>query len=297
MLKTLYLGNLFGTKIYIHWSFWILALFVFLGNLSQGLGHAVSSLGLIFAVFACVFLHELGHALAAKYFGRPTLDITLLPIGGIARIQGGKLDPWPDGWIAIAGPMVNFAIALVLGSGLLIGALPSIELGKSKISEMSWAQQLLIANLALAVFNLLPLFPLDGGRILRSLLCYVTSREKAMDISARVGQWGAGLWILFCLWNLDFIGVVFGIVLLGINSFQRLQSKLIVLQQSGRTRPFPSDPNDPFGFERSARPGRSDTIDAEDVRVVEGQLYEENKDYNPGDYDPNDYRRRNFPRP
>ena len=91
--------------------------------------------------------------------------------------------------------------------------------------------------------------------------------------------------------------MIFGIVLLGINSFQRLQSKLIVIQQSGRARPFPNDPHDPFGFERSARPGRSDTIDAEDVRVVEGQLYEENKDYNPGDYDPDDYRRRNLPRP
>lgn len=290
MFKTLYLGNLYGTKIYIHWSFWILALFVFLGNLSRGFGPATAALGFVFSVFGCVFLHELGHALAARYFGRPTLDITLLPIGGIARIQGGRLDPWPDGWIAIAGPIVNFAIALVLWLGLFVGALPAMDLGK--ISELSWAQQLLVANLALAIFNLLPLFPLDGGRILRSLLCYFTSREKAIDFSARVGQWGAGLWILFCLWHLDFIGVIFGVVLFGINSFQRLQSRLIVINQSGRAWPFPTDPRDPFGFDGYGRPERSDTIDAEDVRVVDGQAYDDRDDYGA-----DSYRQRNFPKP
>jgi Zn-dependent protease len=287
MFKTLYLGNIYGTKIYIHWSFWILALIVFLSNLSQGFGAAVSAVGFVFSVFACVFLHELGHAWAARRFGRPTLDITLLPIGGIARIQGGTLDPWPDGWIAIAGPLVNFAIAAILGLGLSVGALPSMDF--TKISQMSWAQQLLIANLALAVFNLLPLFPLDGGRILRSLLCYFTSRPRAIEYSARIGQWGAGFLILFFLWNLDFVGVLFGIVLYGINSLQRLQSKLIVIQQSGRSWPFPVNPNEPFGFDPPQWPRRSDTIDAEQVRQVD-QTY----DYDEGfDQD----QRRNFPRP
>jgi Zn-dependent protease len=261
MFRTLYLGTIFGTKIYIHWSFWILAIFVFLTNLSRGWGAAVSALGFVFSVFGCVFLHELGHVLAARYFGRPTLDINLLPIGGVARIQGGKLDPWPDGWIALAGPTVNFAIATLLLLGLSIGALPSLEW--AKFSELSWAQQLLVANIALAVFNLLPLFPLDGGRILRALLCYFTSRQNAVDISARVGQWGSGLWILFCLWHLDFIGVLFGIVLFGINSFQRIQSRLVILHPN--SPPWPT--------------GRSDTIDAEEVRVVEGQLDQDREPY------------------
>ena len=268
MFKTLYLGNIYGTKIYIHWSFWILALIVFLSNLSQGFGAAVSAVGFVFSVFACVFLHELGHAWAARRFGRPTLDITLLPIGGIARIQGGTLDPWPDGWIAIAGPLVNFAIAAILGLGLSVGALPSMDFTK---------------------INLLPWVPLDGGRILRSLLCYFTSRPRAIEYSARIGQWGAGFLILFFLWNLDFVGVLFGIVLYGINSLQRLQSKLIVIQQSGRSWPFPVNPNEPFGFDPPQWPRRSDTIDAEQVRQVD-QTY----DYDEGfDQD----QRRNFPRP
>lgn len=289
MLKTLYLGNLYGTKIYIHWSFWILAIVVFLSNMSKGFGPAVSALGFIFSVFACVFLHELGHALAARKFGRPTLDITLLPIGGVARIQGSKPDPWSDGWIAIAGPIVNFAIALVLMLGIFLGLLPSVDLTKISITDLSWAQQLLIANIAIGVFNLLPLFPLDGGRILRSLLCYFTTRERAIDLSARIGQWGSGLWIAFCLWYLDFFGILFGVVLFGINSFERLKTKMIVIQQTGQNWPFPTNPDDPFGF---GRPSRSDTIDAEDVRVVEGEIVE---DADPYDFD--EFRRRNFPRP
>lgn len=289
MLKTLYLGNLYGTKIYIHWSFWILAIVVFLSNMSKGFGPAVSALGFIFSVFACVFLHELGHALAARKFGRPTLDITLLPIGGVARIKGGKLDPWPDGWIAIAGPMVNFAIALVLMLGIFLGLLPSVDLSKISISDLSWARQLLIANIAIGLFNLLPLFPLDGGRILRCLLCFFTSRERAIDLSARIGQWGSGLWIAFWLWHLDFFWMIFGIVFFGINTFERIKTKMIVVQQTGQAWPFPIDPNDPFGF---GRPSRSDTIDAEDVRVVEGEIVE---DADPYDFD--EFRRRNFPRP
>ena len=287
MFKTLYLGNIYGTKIYIHWTFWILALIVFFSNVSRGVGPAISAVGFIFSVFACVFLHELGHAGAARYFGRPTLDITLLPIGGIARIQGGQLDPWPDGWIAIAGPVVNFAIAILLGLGLSIGALPALEL--SKIQEMSWAQQLLVANLVLAVFNLMPLFPLDGGRILRCLLCYFTSRENAIEYSARVGQFGAGFLTLFFLWNWDFMGVLFGIVLYGINSFERLQSKLIVINQSGRAWPFPTHPNEPFGFDPPGWPRRSDTIDAEQVRQVDRP--------NDSQDDSDQHPRRNFPAP
>jgi len=294
MFKTLYLGNLYGTKIYIHWSFWILAIFVFVGNLSRGFGPATAALGFVFSVFACVFLHELGHALAARYFGRPTIDITLLPIGGIARIQGGKLDPWPDGWIAIAGPMVNFSIALVLWIGLFLGATPAIDV--RNISELSWAHQLLIANLALGLFNLLPLFPLDGGRILRSLLCYFTSRENAVDISARVGQLGAVLWILYCLWHLDFIGVFFGIVIYGINSFQRLQSRMIVVNPSGRSWPFPTDNDGPFGFESATRQGRSDTIDAEDIRIVVDREYDKPADYDSQNDESDDNLGRNLPR-
>ncbi|MFM2012009.1 MAG: putative zinc metalloprotease Rip3 [Planctomycetota bacterium] len=289
MLQTLYLGKIYGTKIYIHWSFWILAIVVFLSNVSKGFGPAVSALGFIFSVFACVFLHELGHALAARRFGRPTLDITLLPIGGIARIQGSKIDPWSDGWIAIAGPMVNFAIALVLTLGIFLGLFPAMDLSKISISDLSWAQQLLIANIAIGVFNLLPLFPLDGGRILRCLLCYFTSRESAIDVSARIGQWGSGLWIAFCLWNLDFIGMIFGVVLFGINTFERIKTKLIVVQQRGQSWPFPTDPNDPFGLDR---PSRSDTIDAEDVRVVEGEIVQDTDPYGS-----DEFRQRNFPRP
>lgn len=283
MLQTLYVGNFYGTRIYIHWSFWILALLVFLGNLPSGFSVAMSVLGFVFAVFTCVLLHELGHALAARAFGRATRDITLLPIGGVARIEGSDQDAWADGWIAFAGPAVNLAIACVLGMLHWVFGEPGAA-APTELAQMSPLQQLLLANLFLAISNLIPIFPLDGGRILRSLLCYRFDRPTAHGIASRVGQWGSGLLILLGIVWFNFGMFLMGLILLMVNTFQRLQSRIVILQRDAQSQSpdgtawggpwsggqWPGGPWSGGQWPGSAEGRRpyGDTIDAVDVREV-----------------------------
>ena len=233
MLRTLYVGNLYGARIYIHWSFWLLAILIVLSNLSEGIPHAISVLGFVFAVFACVFLHEVGHAVAARAFGRATRDITLLPIGGVARIEGGELNPRAEAWIAIAGPAVNFAIAALLAIVVSVSSWTNIADTKQLVKMSPW-QQLLIANLVLGGANLIPAFPLDGGRLLRSVLCYWLEPKGATVLAARIGQWTSGLMVLTAIawWNGSMI--LFGVILFLINAFQRIQSQVMIFTTSSR---------------------------------------------------------------
>lgn len=265
MFRTLYLGKLQGAKIYIHWSFWILAVFVFLSGLSQGLSHAIALLGFVFAVFGCVFLHELGHAVAAKAFGKRTHDITLLPIGGVARIEGGNMSAVAEGWVAIAGPTVNFviALALLIGSSLA-GA--KLDFDPGQVGKLSTVQQLIVANLVLAIFNLLPAFPLDGGRLLRSVLCYWLDRPAALQLSARIGQWTSGLLLLSSIVWWNGMGILFGIILFLINTFQRLQARVAIAATEGSIFESAWPPNSPF--DDPNRFDDSNTIDAVEVREV-----------------------------
>lgn len=286
MLRTLYVGNLYCARIYIHWSFWLLALLIVLSNLSEGLPHAVSVLGFVFAVFACVFLHEVGHAVAARAFGRATRDITLLPIGGVARIEGGELNPRAEGWIAIAGPAVNFAIAALLAIVVSIASWNNVADAKQLVKMSPW-QQLFIANIFLGGANLIPAFPLDGGRLLRSILCYWLESKGATVLASRIGQWTSGLMVLTAIawWNGSMI--LFGVILFLINTFQRIQSQLMIFTTSVRgpgaggsspwNGPFDHDPYSsngygPFPYDRSDLngPGKPDgkTIDAIEVKEL-----------------------------
>lgn len=286
MLRTLYVGNLYGARIYIHWSFWLLAILIVLSNLSEGIPHAISVLGFVFAVFACVFLHEVGHAVAARAFGRGTRDITLLPIGGVARIEGGELNPRADGWIAIAGPAVNFAIGALLAIVVSFSSWTNMADTKQLVKMSPW-QQLFIANLFLGGANLIPAFPLDGGRLLRSILCYWLEPKGATILASRVGQWTSGLMVLSAIawWNVSMI--LFGVVLFLINTFQRIQSQLLIFTTSNRGPfegggarwygPMGSDPFSPSGygqpqFDRgdSLGPGNAQgkTIDAIEVKEL-----------------------------
>ncbi len=288
MFKTLYLGTLQGAKIYIHWSFWLLAIFIFFSGLSGGVGRAFALLGFVLAVFACVFLHELGHAMAAKAFGRKTRDITLLPIGGVARIEGGELSPVAEGWVAIAGPAVSFAIALALmigmslfsisqdadgsiGQGVTGGtSMESVGLDTTKMARLHPMDQLIFANWVLAIFNLIPAFPLDGGRVLRSVLCYWYSRTLATRIASRVGQFASGLLILTSIVWWSFMGIIFGILLYLVNTAQRFQAHFVGdpadMQRTGPFQPFPFNQEQAFGGQGPNND--KNTIDALDVREV-----------------------------
>jgi Zn-dependent protease len=172
------IGRVAGIDLYIHPTFLLVLLFP--GVLSGG---PVSVL-LVLAVFGCVLLHELGHALAAQQFGIRTRDITLYPIGGVARLERMPRAAGAELVIALAGPAVNVAIA---GALLLVAIVSGGALFSGTVLEV-FMTELLAINVILAVFNMLPAFPMDGGRVLRALLSSWMSRARATSIAARIGR-------------------------------------------------------------------------------------------------------------
>jgi Zn-dependent protease len=189
------LGKLLGIDVYLHFTF--LLLLAFLGfyywRATQNVEAALRGVAFIVALFGCVVLHELGHALMARRYGIKTRDITLLPIGGIAGLEKMPEKPMQELWVALAGPAVNVVIAAVLFVGLAAtaGFTPVEELS---VTGGSFWQRLMVLNLFLVAFNLLPAFPMDGGRVLRALLAMRLGRRRATAIAADVGQ---GMAILF----------------------------------------------------------------------------------------------------
>ncbi|GIW97108.1 MAG: hypothetical protein KatS3mg111_0441 [Pirellulaceae bacterium] len=192
-------GTFGGIPVYIHWSFWLLiAVYFFSAVTSSGLGAALYAVAFILAIFVCVVLHEFGHAAAAAMFGIPTADITLLPIGGVARLRRLPENPLHELVIAVAGPAVNVVIAGVLLIPWMLGAAvgraaPGLGAGTD------FLEQVIAANIVLVVFNLLPAFPMDGGRVLRAFLAMRMGQLRATQIAARVGRWMALIFFLMGL--------------------------------------------------------------------------------------------------
>lgn len=176
------------TEIRIHLTFFLLLAWIGIAHYQVG-GSAAALDGIVFiaAVFGCVVLHELGHTLAARRYGIHTPRITLLPIGGVAQMERMPDNPWEEVVVAIAGPLVNVAIAsiLILGFGV---ELNEQALGSIENPESSFWSRLAAVNIVLVVFNLIPAFPMDGGRVLRALLSTRLSRSRATDVAARTGQ-------------------------------------------------------------------------------------------------------------
>jgi Zn-dependent protease/predicted transcriptional regulator len=205
------LGKLLGIDVYLHFTF--LLLLAFLGftywRATQNVAATLQGVAFIVALFGCVLLHELGHALMARRYGIRTRDITLLPIGGIARLERMPEQPMQEFWVAVAGPAVNVVIASMLFVGLAVtGGFTPVE--EISVTSGSFWQRLMMLNVFLVAFNLLPAFPMDGGRVLRALLSTRLGRRRATAIAANVGQ---GMAILFVivgfLYNpfLIFIGI------------------------------------------------------------------------------------------
>lgn len=195
-MKKLKIGSVAQIGIYLHWTFVLLVVGIFAFYLYQGKPTLVAlvGVGMILALFGCVVLHELGHALTALYYGVKTRDITLYPIGGLARLERIPEEPMKEFWIALAGPLVNVVIAVVLFGVLLVagGSLSPMALmepdGGTFLASLMWL------NVVLFGFNLLPAFPMDGGRILRALLALRLDYARASHIAAQIGQ---GMAILF----------------------------------------------------------------------------------------------------
>lgn len=189
MSGSLRLGKVAGIEVFVHWTFsilvaWLIGIHIVAGH---SISAAVPGLLLTGLVFVIIVMHELGHALTARRYGIRTNDITLLPIGGVAHLESIPEDPKKELAVALAGPLVNIALAAILL--LVIGTLSGVSaLWHVTLTGGQWLQQLLWINLWFAGFNLLPAFPMDGGRVLRALLAMRMDRGRATEIAARVGQ-------------------------------------------------------------------------------------------------------------
>ena len=202
-------GRIAGIDLHIHVTFPLLFAWIALNGFRGGANvrTVLATLALTLAVFVIVVLHEGAHALTARRFGIRTRDITLLPIGGIARLERMPREPREELLIAIAGPLLNLALAALLSGLLVLGGVTAIraelEKAATTVTLTSAIAQLIAINVWLAVFNLLPAFPMDGGRVLRAIFVMRTGDyTKATVRAARVGRVFALLFALFGIFTL-----------------------------------------------------------------------------------------------
>lgn len=207
------LGNAFGIGIYVHWTFLLLLGFVLLMVLGQGSGLPVALffVALVVLLFGCVVLHELGHALMARVFGIPTRKITLFPLGGVALLERMSEKPVEELLIALAGPAVNVVIATLLGAILFVGGvditgrMEALREADPQLLNYPIMEQFMIPlfgmNICMVLFNMLPAFPMDGGRVLRAILSSLIGHLRATEIAASLGM---GMSVLFMIGSFSF---------------------------------------------------------------------------------------------
>jgi Zn-dependent protease len=214
--RTFRIGSIRNIDVMVHPTFAIVVLWVmYQWGVTAGEGAIGFIFGLVVicSVFGCVLLHELAHALVAIQHGQRVRDITLLPIGGVARVEQSHMSPRSESIIALAGPAMNLLIALALTPLVAIVVAirhldhpVSILLYASEISLAGFVLYLWIANLLLAAFNLIPAFPMDGGRVLRAALSRFRGKAEATQVAVVVGYVFAVL--------LAILGVLIGDLLL-----------------------------------------------------------------------------------
>jgi Zn-dependent protease len=183
------LARIAGIDVYVHATFFMVIAWIALlhWNESQSLAAMLEGVGFILTLFACVVLHEYGHALTAARYGIRTRDITLLPIGGLARLERMPDVPVQELWVALAGPAVNVVIALLLFGGLQVsGTWHPVD--DVSVTAGGFTERVMIANVFLAGFNMLPAFPMDGGRALRAFLATRMEYTRATQHAAKIGQ-------------------------------------------------------------------------------------------------------------
>ncbi len=232
MSWSLNIGKVAGTIVRVHITFLLFLAWIFAASYaSNGAASAWNSLLFMVLLFLCVLLHEFGHIFTARAFGVSTPFVTLLPIGGVAQLERIPEEPWEEFLIAIAGPLVNVAITLVL---LLFGAqLTSTAVGAVDNAHIAMIDRLAAVNLFLAVFNLIPAFPMDGGRVLRALLASRFGYVRATELAASIGQ--------FVAFALGFIGLLYNPILIFIAIFVYLaaasESHMVALRAVSRGVP------------------------------------------------------------
>ncbi|QFI69826.1 site-2 protease family protein [Sinorhizobium alkalisoli] len=205
------IGTIGGTAIRVHVTFAILLAWIWLMHYRiGGTPAAIAGIAFVLAIFVCVVLHEFGHIAVARHFGVKTPDITLLPIGGVARLERMPEEPKEEFLIAIAGPLVNVAIAGILL--LLLGTTAGMEqIQDIEDPQLGFLARLAGVNIFLVLFNLIPAFPMDGGRVLRAALASRMSWSRATQVAATIGQ---GLAFVF-----GFVGLFYNPLLIFIGIF------------------------------------------------------------------------------
>ncbi|MBC7923304.1 MAG: site-2 protease family protein [Ferruginibacter sp.] len=228
MGRSLLIGRIAGIRILIHWTFLLLLGFIVFSEMRKGSDTVaiVATIGFVLALFACVVLHELGHSLTARRFGIETKKITLLPIGGVASLERIPEDPKQELWVALAGPAVNVVIALLLYP--FVASFSDESLSGEGVGNVATTQGFFSAlfrvNVALVLFNAIPAFPMDGGRVLRALLALRLGRIRATSIAAGLGQLIAVGFVFFGLFNNPFL------ILIGIFVYFGAQTENVVVQ-------------------------------------------------------------------
>src|SRR4051794_7409303 len=230
------IGRFSGIEVRMHWTFLLLvAFFAFVGYQSSGsLAGALTPIAVIVALFICVLLHEFGHSLVAQRLGIVVRSITLLPIGGVSNLESIPEKPSDEVKITLAGPLVNVVLApIFFGVGLLLGAQPRMPTdlftGIGSVGQFFFYLGYL--NVVLALFNLIPAFPLDGGRVLRGALATRLGALRATEIASRVGQ-------LFALafFILGLLGGNFLLALIGVFIFFGANGEAQMVRQRELTR-------------------------------------------------------------
>lgn len=226
MKWSIVLGRVAGVRIQIHWTFLILIAWITIAEVNKGsdLGKVLLTVGFILTIFLCVLLHEFGHILMARRFGIDTKKITLLPIGGVASLEKLPEEPKHELLVALAGPAVNVAIAF-----LVFLFIPNKEIfTETNLSNIgsgeAFLASLLSVNIILVIFNLIPAFPMDGGRVLRALLAMKIDRVKATRIASNIGQ--------FLAIGFVFVGLFFNpfLVFIGIFIFFGAYTENLMIQ-------------------------------------------------------------------
>lgn len=204
------LGTVSGIPIRVHWSFSLLLLWATLMHFSATGSLTGAALGLLFVllIFGCVVLHELGHSLTARRFGIVTRSITLSPIGGLAALESAPKTWKEELWITAAGPAVNAVIAAFLLPFVLLTASAETFVAVPFSSVSNFLFLLFFANVMLVVFNLIPAFPMDGGRLLRAFLTPSFGKLRATQIASRIGQGSAIVMGLVGLYFSPFLALI-----------------------------------------------------------------------------------------
>ncbi len=202
-----------GIGVFVHWTFLLLPAYIAYSGWKDGmvLTEILHEVGLVLIVFVCVLLHEFGHSLTALRYGVRTKNIVLLPIGGVASLERMPEEPRKEFWITLAGPMVNLVIAL-LAFGLIAITGVTESFSDLFLGATEWTNTLMFIfgmNVFLFLFNLVPAYPMDGGRLLRSLLSMRMPRPKATKIAGRIGQVMAVIFVMAAIYEqAPFLGLI-----------------------------------------------------------------------------------------